>query len=152
MKQPHQITGIAFMFISAWIARESLDLEYYTPLGPGGGFFPFWLSLILGLVAASVFYQATYRQSEPMPQDFFPDKRGYLRMGAIVLALIGTMVLMKPLGFRLTMLTFLVFMLFALGRQGLLITSLVALAGGFGTYHAFVVWLKIPLPIGMFGF
>jgi len=151
MKRPYQVTAVVFMLFAAFMARESLELKFYTSLGPGPGFFPFWLSLIFGALSATMFYHATWGKSDPMPADFFPQKIGYIRMGAIVLALIGVILLLNHLGFRITMLAFYLFLLFALGRVNLIATVAVALAGSFGVYHVFVEWLKVPLPVGMFG-
>lgn len=151
MKRPYQIAGVLFILFSAFIARESLELKFYTSLGPGPGFFPFWLSVILGLLSANLLYQATFKESDPMPSDFFASKKGYLRVGAIVLALVATVVLMNVLGFRITMFIFYIFLLYTLGRQNPIVTALVALGGSWGVYHVFVEWLKVVLPVGTFG-
>ena len=151
MKRPYQITGIVFILFSVFIARESLELKFYTSLGPGPGFFPFWLSVFLGALAAVMLYQATFKPQEPLPASFFASARGYLRGGAILLALVSSVLFMDTIGFRLMMLAFYLFLLFALGRQNVLVTIAVALAGSWGVYHVFVEYLKVPLPIGMFG-
>ncbi len=151
MKIPYQVTGVVLIVFSAVMIRESQRLTYYTHLGPGPGFFPFWLSLTLGLLGAVILCQATYLDSDPLPEDFFPTRIGYVRISAIIVSLVGVVVLLQPLGFRLTTLAFLLFLLFALGRQNLAVTILVALAGSFGTYHLFVNLLSVPLPVGAFG-
>jgi hypothetical protein len=58
---------------------------------------------------------------------------------------------MEPIGFCLVMLGFYLFLLSALGRQHLVVTGLIALAGSAGVYYVFVHWLKVALPIGLFG-
>jgi putative tricarboxylic transport membrane protein len=151
MKRPYQITGIVFILFSAFIAWQSLELKFYTSLGPGPGFFPFWLSVFLGLLAANMLYQATFKPQDPMPADFFADAKGYLKVGAILLALVFTVVFMEIIGFRLTMLVFYLFLLFALGRQNVFVTLAVALAGSWGVYQVFVNYLQVPLPVGIFG-
>lgn len=151
MKRPYQITAIVFILFSAFIARESLELKFYTSLGPGPGFFPFWLSVFLGLLAANMLYQASFKPQDPMPDDFFASAKGYIRAGAILLSLVVTVLFMDELGFRPMMLIFYLFLLFALGRQNPLVTAAVALAGSWGVYFVFVELLKVPLPVGMFG-
>jgi len=44
------------------------------------------------------------------------------------------------------------FLLCTLGRQNLIVTVVVALAGSFGVYYLFVRWLAVPLPAGLFAF
>ncbi len=138
--------------LAAFIAYEALQLRYYTPLGPGPGFFSFWLALILGALGAVMVVQATLRPVEPMPDDFFSDRVGYLRIGAVVLALVGTIYLLEPLGFSLTMFAVCAFLLYALGRQGVVVTLLVSLSCSFGAYYVFNYWLMVPLPRGVLAF
>ena len=154
MNRVYQITAVVFFLFSAYIAKESLALRFYTSLGPGPGFFPFWLSLMLGALSAMLFYQGTWgsRRNEPLPEDFFATRVGYFRIAAMVLATAVVVVSLEPLGFRLTMLAYLLFLIFGLGRVNLFLTALVSLAGSFGLYYGFVELLKIPLPTGVFGF
>ena len=151
MRRPYQITGILCLLVAAFVAVEALQLRYYTPLGPGPGFFAFWLACLFGGLAIIMLVQASVGPAEPRPADFVADRRGYLRMAAVVLALGGTTVLLQPLGFRLTMFGVNLFLLSVLGRQGLLLTLLVAGAGSFGVFHLFDRWLMVPLPVGIFG-
>lgn len=46
--------GIIVLIYSIIIFYQSLNLGYYTPLGPGPGFFPIWLSGLL--IVLSLFY------------------------------------------------------------------------------------------------
>jgi putative tricarboxylic transport membrane protein len=151
-KWPYRITGTLSLLFAAFIAYEALQLRYYTPLGPGPGFFSFWLALILGGLAILMLLQTFLRPAEPMAEDLFPDRLGYLRIGAVVLALVVTIYLLEPVGFCLTMFAVCAFLLIALGRQGIIITLLVSLACSFGTFYVFDHWLKVPLPRGVFGF
>jgi hypothetical protein len=151
VKRPYQITSVIAMVVAALLARESLRLRYYTPLGPGPGFFPLWLSVLLAILAAAMFWRATFGRPETMPGDFYADRGGYLRIGAVLGALVAVIGLIGPLGFRLVMFGFYVFLLTVLGRQHPLLTGIIALAGSFGVFHVFVHWLGTPLPIGLFG-
>jgi len=149
MKRPYQITSIVFLLFSAFMARESLELKFYTTLGPGPGFFPFWLSVIFAILAGFQFYHATWGRSDPMPDDFFASRTGYLRALAVVVAMAGATVLMERIGFRFTMLAFLLFLLVTLGRGVNWITiALISLVGSLGTFYVFDHVLKVPLPVG----
>jgi putative tricarboxylic transport membrane protein len=152
MKHPYQITGTVLLLLAAFIAWEALKLKFYTHLGPGPGFFSFWLALLLGVLAVLMILQATFRPSDPMPAGFFPSRTGFLKMGAILLALVATTALMDVLGFRLTMLCAFVFLLHTLGRPNWIVTLLVSVAGSFGVFYLFDRWLRVPLPTGLFGF
>ena len=151
MKRPYQITAVVFIIFSAFIVREAMELKFYTSLGPGPGFFPFWLAVLLAILSVMMLYNATFKDAGPMPADFWASKVGYIRMAAIFLAISAAVFLMELIGFRITMLAFYLFMLFALGRQNLIVTALVSLAGSWGVFYVFVEYLKVPLPIGIFG-
>jgi len=151
MRRPYQITGFVLLLFAVFVAVESLNLRYYTTLGPGPGFFPFWLSLILGGLAIGMLIQASFGTQERAASDFFATRLGYFRMGAVVLALILITALLERLGFCLTMLAMYLFLLFALGRQNWILTTLVSVGGSFGVYYVFVHYLQVPLPAGLFG-
>jgi hypothetical protein len=151
MKRPYQVFSLVLILVAAFLVRESLLLRYYTPLGPGPGFFPLWLSILLAILGAAMFWRATCGPLEAIPADFYAGRRGYLRIGAVVGAILGVIVLIEPLGFRLVMLGFYVFLLSALGRRHPLVTGIIAVGGSFGVYHVFVHWLTVPLPIGLLG-
>lgn len=151
MKRTYQIAGTVFLLFSAFIVWQSLELKFYTSLGPGPGFFPFWLAVFFGALSVGMLYQATFKPEESMPSDFFASKKGYLRCLAIILANVFVVVFMDMLGFRITTFIFYIFLLFALGRVNIFVTFLVALAGSWGVYHVFVEWLKVILPMGQFG-
>ena len=151
MKRPYQVTALVCLSFAVFIGWESYKLKYYLEMGPGPGFFPLWLSGIFGVLAVMMFVHATFGASDPMPEDFFPRRLGYFRIAAILGALTGALLLFEPLGFRLTMFAFFLFLLSALSRHRLIVSVPIAVAGSFGVYHVFTVFLKIPLPIGIFG-
>lgn len=152
MRRPYQVAGGVFLLLAGFVAVEALRLRYYTSLGPGPGFFPFWLALLFGGLALVLLLQATLGPAEPRPADFAADRPGYLRMGAVVLALLAITFLLDVLGFRVTMFLMFAGLLPVLGRQGVLYTLAVALAGSAGVFHVFDRWLKVSLPTGILGF
>ncbi|MEO8305393.1 MAG: tripartite tricarboxylate transporter TctB family protein [Betaproteobacteria bacterium] len=151
MRRTYQFTGSILLCLAVYVGYESLKLRYYTTLGPGPGFFAFWLSLILGVLAAAMMLQATFGRPEPMPPDTFADRGGYLRVGAVALAILAAALLLERIGFRLTMFAVYFFVLRMLGKQSLLTVLVIALMGSFGVYFVFVRWLSVPLPVGVFG-
>ena len=102
MKRAHQVTAVLCIVFAASVMHRSLAMKLHTPLGPGPGFFPFWLSLLFGALAAIMLAQVTFGRSEPGPTDLLATRAGYRRIAAILGALVGTIVLMNPLGFRLS--------------------------------------------------
>lgn len=150
MKRPYQIAGVVLLLFSAYIGRESLELKFYTTLGPGPGFFPFWLSVLMGLLAANMLYQATFKDAGPMPEDFYASRVGYLRAIAVCVSMVGVVILMERIGFRWTMALFFAFLLMTLGRPNPADAVLVVIAGSLGTFRLFNNSLQVPLPVGPF--
>jgi putative tricarboxylic transport membrane protein len=150
MKRPYQITGLVLFALSAAIAYEALQLKYYTRLGPGPGFFPFWLSVCLAVLSIAMFYQATCKNSDPRPADFFDSRVGYMRAACMCIAWVWATVMLERLGYRLTMLVFFPLLLLTLGRVRWYTIVAVTLLGSIATFYVFTIKLSAPLPIGPF--
>jgi hypothetical protein len=136
------------LFLAALVT--SLDYSLFDALGPGAGFFPFWLSLIGAGLSAAILVQVT-RTAPPEAVTILPGGRAALQAATVIVTLVVAAALLEPLGFRLTMLAFIAGLLLALGARSVAGVSLTALAGSFGVFHVFYHWLKVPLPIGAFG-
>ena len=130
----------------------SLGYSLTDALGPGPGFFPFWLSLI-GAVLSAVDAGAddTGEDGRGHRHQPCPDRRVALQALGVLVALTAAAALFEPLGYRLTMLPFIAGVLLILGARSPIAIALTALAGSFGVFHVFYHWLKVPLPIGEFG-
>lgn len=152
MRRVYQITGAVFLLVAAFLGYHAVGLRYNTPLGPGPGFFPVWLSLLLGLLGIGVLLRASLARPEPLPEDFIAPRSGYARMAAVLVALLAVPLVMPVLGFRLTMLGFYLALLSVLGRRHPVETAILSLLGSFGVYHVFVELLSQPLPLGSLGF
>ena len=127
----------------AFFAVESLRLSLRDALGPGPGFFPFWLSVAGGVLALILLVQIA-RGTIAFEAD---TPRFGLRPVTLVLAgLVAATALLEAAGFRLAMLLLLPYLLFVLGARNWLAIALFSLAGSFGVYHLFSGLLKVPLP------
>jgi putative tricarboxylic transport membrane protein len=156
MKRPYQIAAVVLLLFSAFIIRESLNLDYLTALGPGGGFFPFWLGILLLLLSLIQLYQATFTSSPPMPKDFWATKTGYLKTLAVLVAMAWAVKFLDVLGFRLVMVVFFLWLLLTLGKlqgtRGWVTIVAITAVGSWGAAWLFGDMLQVPLPSGPFGF
>ena len=142
------------IFVPALVV--SLGYSLTDALGPGPGFFPFWLSLIGAILAAAILVRVTLARGDEgtavsVAPDLAPDRRMAMQAIGVLIALTVAAALFEPLGYRLTMLPFVVSVLLVLGARSAIAIALTALAGSFGVFHVFYYWLKVPLPIGAFG-
>jgi putative tricarboxylic transport membrane protein len=151
-KSGWQIACLCLLAIFLPALVTSLGYSLTDALGPGPGFFPFWLSLIGAALSAAMLAQVTMgKTDEGIAISLAPDRRMTLQAIGVVIALTAAAALFEPLGYRLTMLPFIVGVLFILGARSPIAIALTALAGSFGVFHVFYHWLKVPLPIGEFG-
>jgi hypothetical protein len=121
-------------------------------LGPGAGFFPFWLGT-LGMVMSLALLVQSWRGRAigEGTQALLPRGEGAWRAAALLAGLIAAALLLQPLGFRLAMLVFSAGLLLALGVRRPVAIAVFALLSSFGLFHVFYHWLKVPLPIGALG-
>lgn len=151
MRRGWQFAGACLFALFAFALFTSLEYSLFDDLGPGAGFFPFWLSAV-GLVLCAVLLFQTYRSAEIEPEaSLVPTGRALRQLAVLMIALSAAAALLEPLGFRLTMLIFVAGLLVALGARSRIAIGLSAVLGSFGVFHVFYYWLKVPLPIGTFG-
>jgi putative tricarboxylic transport membrane protein len=140
---------LALCLFALW---QSSLLALTDKLGPGPGFFPFWLSLI-GAVFSIAQLIGVWRAPADPPdaEPILPRRYDARRIGAIIGTLAVTTLLMEVLGFQLAMLGFNVVLLVALGERRWITIGLFALAGSFGVHYVFTRWLDVLLPAGLLG-
>ncbi|MHB0868637.1 MAG: tripartite tricarboxylate transporter TctB family protein [Chloroflexota bacterium] len=146
MRRVYQIAALLFLAFSVYLMFASRTMEYYVDLGPGPGFFPFWLGALMAVLSIIWLAQASRGPGGPLEPGFIPERRGLIRIGCILLAMALFGWVVDYLGFQLTMLVFLVFLLTALGRQKPIVTATAAIVGSFGVYYAFTQGLDVQLP------
>jgi putative tricarboxylic transport membrane protein len=142
---------LAFCLFALW---QSLLLPLTDRLGPGPGFFPFWLALI-GVALALALLVTTFREPhDPSESEtrVLPHGSGVTRWLAIILLLAAVTMAMEVVGFRLAMLVFNAALVVALGARRWLPIALFAVLGSFGVYYVFTTWLDVLLPTGRLGF
>ena len=133
------------MGLAVFTILEASTLPYYTRIGPGPGFFPFWLGGLQALLSLAWLGQLCLRPAPPMSEDFIPARDGRVRVLTLLVSLVAYIGLIHPLGFRLTSLAFLLVLLRVLGRHGFLFTVALAISGSFGLYYLFQA-LDVYLP------
>jgi putative tricarboxylic transport membrane protein len=142
----------------------SIKLPLLDALGPGPGFFPLVLCLLGGVLAVALIVQLAQQPdgmvgvvddsstaSADAPESFIPDQPAQFRLMGIVILLAAAFMVLDPLGYRLTALAFISLLLLVLGVRNILAIASVALVFSFGVFHGFYYWLKVPLPVGGFG-
>ncbi len=154
MRQGRLIATGAMLVFCLFAIWQSLLLSLTDRLGPGPGFFPFWLALI-GAVLAVALLITTFREAaDPSVAEtrILPHGDGGKRWLAIVVLLAAVTVAMEFVGFRIAMLAFNAVLVIALGERRWWVIAVFAILGSFGVYYVFTTWLDVLLPVSWFGF
>ncbi len=146
MQRAEQVVAALCVLLGAGVVWQAWTMEYLTSIGPGPGFFPFWLGLIL--VGLSVAWLVTALRPRPSEAtgSFFPARHGMRRIACIGGAVVGAGAIMEIVGFQLTMFAFVVWVLTALGWRRWALTIVLACVLSVGIYQTFTRWLDVVLP------
>ena len=153
MRQGRLIATGAMLVLCLLAIWQSLLLPLTDRLGPGPGFFPFWLALI-GTGLAVALLVTTFREAaDPADAEtrILPHGPGATRWLAIVVLLAAVTLTMEYVGFRLSMLVFNAALVIAMGDRRWWVIAVFAFLGSFGVYYVFTTWLDVLLPVGQLG-
>ena len=159
MRRGWQVTGIITFVICLVTMWEALNLSMFDRLGPGSGFFPFYLGLIGAAMSAVIVWQVARAPITAPRDDAAPDQAGGIfPRGAMLwraVAILGTSAVATAaldwLGFRISISLFSAGLLLALGEFRWWVLLSFAVIAGFGLFHVFNNWLDVLLPVGVFG-
>lgn len=151
MKRGWQAAAGALLLTCAFFAFESLQLSLRDALGPGPGFFPFWLGVLGGVLSVILLAQLAADREGVGEGTLTFDRAGVRSVVHVLVGLTAATALLELVGFRLSMLLLIVYLFAALGVRNWVAIILFALAGSFGVFHVFFGLLKVPLPVGIFG-
>ena len=140
------VSGLFWLAVAGFAIVQGVGLKLGTLNQPGPGFFPFWGGVVLAVLSLTLIATALRRRAGI-------DLSGLRsrRVVVVVVALLGYVVLLEPLGFGTVTFLFL-FLLLRLERRGWLVSAASALGGAVGCYALFQLWLKTQLPVGPLGF
>lgn len=151
MRRLEQITGLVVLAFACLMGWESLQLRYYTSLGPGPGFFGVWLAIIGGVLSILTIISAARSPNTPLPAEFWPSRDGLIRIGGVLVGLALLAFLLEKIGYIIVAFFFLVAVMYVMGERRLHVNLPVAVVGSIGIYYLFVHLLQTRLPAGVFG-
>ena len=152
MNKAETVAGGVFVALGAAMLYESLKLAYFGAGGPGPGFLPRWVAgglICCGLVLAfkGIRPGRTLRSAIP-----WPDASGWRRIALMLGALTLALILLDKLGFLVITTVFMAVLIYGLGVRSWPMLASVPLLSAIGLYAVFAVWLRVPLPKGIFSF
>ena len=153
MKRINQIFGcilLIFFLFMAYTAHTTLT--YWAEgafTGPGAGFFPFWVNIILAGLTIYWLIQITIRPGEKMSKDFIPPRHGGILVLAVFMVMVIFTAILDYTGFPAAMFIFLLSMVVALGERTLRNMIYYVIFSGAVTAFFVIVfgrWLEVAFP------
>lgn len=100
MKSAGVWAGIGLLAYSAVLFQQSFLLDYYNPYGPGPGFLPRWLSLLLFIVSAAYVWESI-KSPDISLADLLPHDGARLDVALMLIGLCLFALLVESIGFVL---------------------------------------------------
>ena len=150
MRHADRIAGAALL--ASAVAFSAGALKYYTywgPDGPGPGFLPFWLGVIMSLLAGLLLVGAL-RSRDP-GAEWLPQGDGRRRLAVVLGVTIAFVALLNIVGMILGTALFLIVLMRTLDRNPWPLTLSVAVATAGLNYLVFTYWLRVPFPVSLLG-
>src|SRR5687767_1687993 len=151
MRRGWHVAAWTLLAICLLFSYESFQLSLTDTLGPGPGFFPFWLGVLGALLAVALLVQLHLGKVDLGAAALEFDRAGVKSVIQVVVALAAGSALLEIVGFRVSMLLLLGYLLFILGVRSRLAIVVFAAVGSFGVFHVFFHLLRVPLPMGILG-
>jgi putative tricarboxylic transport membrane protein len=143
-------SSVFWLLFSIYIAIESYRLDLGSWHDPGPGYFPFGAALLFGSMALVVFLQSL---REAFASRGMPGPREGFRWQNVVLVLVAMVlytVLLNSAGFVLCTFLIVIFFVKVVALQRWTQSFMIALGMAVGSYLLFSIFLKAPLPRGIF--
>jgi len=148
MKNFDCISGTALLLFSVILFSQSRILPFWGESGPSGGFFPVVLSILLGSLSLIIIFRACLnKQTDHETFKILGPKKTKFFLYTISLFAFG--LVFGKIGYSLTLVIFLGFILRIVEKQSWKTTSGVIIISIIVSYLVFVNILSISLPEGI---
>jgi len=153
MKKAEMITGVVLLVLSGLVIWGALQMPPSASFGPGAGFLPFWLGVLLAVLATILFVSAWRRQATDQDnQRIFPGKQALFAIASVLVGVAVYISLIDTLGYLVDTFLLILFLMKVVEREKWPLTLTIALVTTVVLFIVFQILLKITLPSNMFGF
>lgn len=128
----------------------------WTSDGPGAGYFPFYIGLIICIASIGIFYQAMAAKSRDTGA--FVDREQLHRVLSVLLPAIAYVLCVMFIGLYVASAVYIALFMIVLGKYSAVKSVLVAVIVNAFLFAMFEVWFKVPLykgsldPLGFLGY
>lgn len=150
MQRLDKIGSIVCLVIAGIALWQSVRVPMGNIRQPGPGFLPFWVGVILALLSAMLWFEASFRKPAVEPVRFLSGEGKWAYVAAAGIALLIYTFLLEPLGFVISTFLLLIFLFWVIGKQKWWVGVTGSILVTFFTHLIFKVALKVQLPRGLF--
>ena len=152
MKKGDRVFAIISLGLSLWIILESLRFDYLSEFGPGPGFKPFWLGIILAILSIALLINTFVRKTGKEDQKpRLPGTAALGRIGFIMLLTAGFALTLTTIGLPIAVFLYVAMILFTLEKISLLRSMFYGIMFSGSVYLIFSHWMEINFPVGFLG-
>lgn len=147
MKVADLVGGLVVLLLGIAIVFFSFQLPYQSEYGPGPGFLPLWLGIVL--IGSAVFVVLNILRKQAKTEAFL--KPGTKRGALMFVSIFVSFLLLPLLGFAVGLAFFSGVTMRMMGKHSWMACGLTAVGIAIGIHFVFGQWLHIPLPGGVVG-
>jgi putative tricarboxylic transport membrane protein len=148
VRSADRVTAVLLLVFSVAFAAGALkQYSWWGPGGPGSAFLPFWLGLVMGLLAL-MFLVRSLKANDP-GESWLPRGEGLRDMLVVLGITIAFVALLNVLGMVIGTAVYLAVLFRYLGRHRWWTTLGIAVAAAGINWLVFVRWLRVPMPEGI---
>ena len=148
MRNADRITAALLLaFAVAFSAGALKQYQWWGAGGPGPAFLPFWLGLVMALLALTMLIKNIKRNDAG--EAWFPRGEGLRDMLVVLAVTVAFVALLNVTGMIVGTALYLVFLIKYLGKHPWWMTLAIAAAAAGFNWLVFVHWLRVPMPEGM---
>ena len=152
MRRADIIGGIVTILFGIIAITQSVQLDYWSPFGPGSGFVPIWSSIVIVFGGILLIIQALRKRPTPVKAMDKQKVKRYAVVGLVAGLTVAAAVLMDIIGFTVSMFLFMGTMMGFSRKHKWHVVFATAAIVAVSFYFVFDKWLQVPLPKGFIGF
>ena len=138
------LVALILLIIGVVVIVESRRLGAgWTSDGPGSGYFPFYIGLIIAISGAGILCQALYRKKKRT--EAFVDSQQLKRVVSVLIPATAYVLAVQFLGLYVASAIYIALFMIVLGKYSWVKGVVVALVVNTLLFFMFEVWFKIPL-------